>query len=122
MSELPLHELIGYAMIGVGVAFDLAGTIGLVRLPDVYNRLQAATKCVTLGTCMILIGVGVAAGTGEMIARTLICAAFILLTSPVGAHALARGAHRGGVKLWVGSVCDRYEEDVPTGPAGGHEV
>ncbi len=116
MSELALHELIGYALIGVGVAFDLAGTVGLARLPDVYNRLQAATKCVTLGTCAILIGVGVAAGTGEMISRTVLCAAFILLTSPVGAHALARGSHRGGVKLWPGSVCDRYEDEML--PAG----
>jgi multicomponent Na+:H+ antiporter subunit G len=109
------HETIGYALIAVGIAFDLAGTIGLVRLPDVYNRLQAATKCVTLGTCMILIGTGVAAGTGEMISRTIICAAFVLLTSPVGAHALARGAYKGGVRLWPDSVCDEYAsaDDAP---------
>jgi multicomponent Na+:H+ antiporter subunit G len=109
MNETPLNETIGYVLIGIGVAFDLAGTIGLVRLPDVYNRLQAATKCVTLGTCLILVGVGICAGTGEMISKTLICAAFVLLTSPVGAHALARGAHRGGVRLWEGSVGDAYE-------------
>ena len=106
-----MNEQIGYIIIGVGVAFDLFGTVGLVRLPDVYNRLQAATKCVTLGTCMILVGVAVCAGTGDMIARALICAAVVLITSPAGAHALARGAHRGGVKLWEGSVVDRYRED-----------
>ena len=108
-------QVIGYVLVGIGVAFDLAGTIGLVRLPDVYNRLQAATKCVTVGTCMILIGVGLIAGTGEMLSRTIICAVFVLLTSPVGAHALARGAHRGGVKLWPQSVCDKYEEDGEAG-------
>jgi multicomponent Na+:H+ antiporter subunit G len=107
-----MNENIGYVLICIGIAFDLLGTLGLVRLPDVYNRLQAATKCVTLGTCMILIGVAVSAGTGEMISRALICAVFILLTSPVGAHALARGAHKGGVKLWEKSVVDKYEEDT----------
>ena len=104
-----MSEQIGYIIIGIGVAFDLFGTIGLVRLPDVYNRLQAATKCVTLGTCLILIGAAVCAGTGEMIARAVLCVIFVLLTSPVGAHALARGAHKGGVKLWERSVVDKYE-------------
>ena len=41
----------------IGVLFNLLGAFGLLRLPDIYNRLQAATKCVTLGTCMILLGV-----------------------------------------------------------------
>jgi len=104
-----MSEQIGYIIIGIGVAFDLLGTLGLVRLPDVYNRLQAATKCVTLGTCLILIGVAVCAGTGEMIARTILCVIFVLLTSPVGAHALARGAYKGGVKLCEQSVVDKYQ-------------
>ena len=107
-----MNESIGNVLIGIGVAFDLFGTLGLVRLPDVYNRLQAATKCVTLGTCFILIGAGVAHGGGEMIVKAIICTVFILLTSPVGAHALARGAHLGGVKLWEGSVVDKYEDDA----------
>ncbi len=106
-----MSELIGSILIGIGVAFDLLGTIGLVRLPDVYNRLQAATKCVTLGTCLILVGAGVAGG-GSMAARSIICAVFILITSPVGAHALARGSHLGGVKLWEKSLVDKYEEDA----------
>ena len=108
MSE---NELIGTVLIGIGIAFDLFGTLGLVRLPDVYNRLQAATKCVTLGTCFILVGAGVTGG-GELLVKSLICVAFVLLTSPVGAHALARGAHRAGVKLWEKSVVDKYAEDA----------
>ena len=107
------HQTVGYALIAIGVAFDLFGTLGLVRLPDVYNRLQAATKCVTLGTCFILVGCGVADGGGDMIARSILCTLCVLLTSPVGAHALARGSHLGGVRLWEGSVADKYEEDEP---------
>jgi multicomponent Na+:H+ antiporter subunit G len=110
---------VGYFLIAVGVLFDLFGVLGLVRLPDVYNRLQAATKCVTLGTCLILVGAAVGGGSGAMTARALLCAAFVLLTSPVAAHALARGSHRGGVKLWEESVVDKYEEDnEPVAQAG----
>jgi len=43
--------------------------------------------------------------------KTLLCILFIILTTPVSAHALARGAHKSGVKLWGKSVCDKYEED-----------
>lgn len=105
-----MTESLAQALIVVGLAFDLFGCIGLVRLPDVYNRLQAATKCVTLGTCLILIGVLVHAGISPLGVKALLCAIFVVLTSPVGAHALARGAHISGVRLWEKSVVDRYLE------------
>ena len=101
-----------------GVIFDLLGCIGLIRLPDVYNRLQAATKCVTLGACLILLGAVVMVGSGPTVVKGLLCILFILVTSPTGAHALARAAHRSGVKLWEKSVTDQYEEDVSAGTAG----
>ena len=106
-------EQIAMWIIGVGLAFDLFGCIGLVRLPDVYNRAQAATKCVTLGTCMILLGVALrafGAPDGAMAAKAILCAAFVLLTSPVAAHAICRGAYLSGVKLWEGSVEDSFSE------------
>lgn len=101
-----------YILIGTGVLFDLVGALGLLRLPDVYNRLQAATKCVTLGTCLILIGVLVYSGWNAMGVKALLCAIFVLWTSPTASHALARGAHISGVPLWEKSVVDRYREDT----------
>jgi multicomponent Na+:H+ antiporter subunit G len=94
--------------IGMGLAFNLFGCLGLVRLPDVYNRLQAATKCVTLGTCSILFGVLLISGWSDTGIKSLLTIAFILLTAPVAAHAIARGCRRGGVPLWSGSVVDTY--------------
>ena len=107
-------EGIAVALVVIGLAFDLLGAIGLIRLPDVYNRLQAATKCVTFGTTAILVGVAVHAFAQNLNAlgvKAIICAVFILLTSPVAAHAIARGAHISGVQLWEGSVVDKYREE-----------
>ena len=106
-----MPDLIAYWLIGIGLAFDLFGCIGLVRLPDVYNRAQAATKCVTLGTCMVLMGVGVhgaVAGHWAMFVKAAICTTFILMTSPVGAHAVCRAAHVAGVPLADCSVEDAF--------------
>jgi multicomponent Na+:H+ antiporter subunit G len=96
----------------IGVAFDLLGCLGLVRLPDIYNRLQAATKSVTLGTCAILFGICIEFGfisAGGI--KALICIIFVMLTSPTAAHALARGSHIAGFKLWEGSKVDKLKED-----------
>lgn len=104
-----MNEVIGIIFIGLGLAFDFFGCLGLVRLPDVYNRLQAATKCVTFGTCSLLFGVFLILGFSPAGIKALLCMVFLLLTSPVSAHALARGSHKAGVKLWEKSVCDEYE-------------
>ena len=104
-------NIIGFIFIGLGLVFDLFGCLGLVRLPDVYNRLQAATKCVTLGTCSILFGMFLIVGFTAAGMKAILCMLFLLLTSPVAAHALARAAHISGVKLWEGSVVDKYAED-----------
>jgi multicomponent Na+:H+ antiporter subunit G len=106
-------ETAAYWIIGIGLGFDLFGCIGLVRLPDIYNRAQAATKCVTLGTCMILLGVAITAlGEGEAATgvKAILCIMFVLLTSPVAAHAVCRGAYISRVPLWEGSVEDAFAE------------
>jgi len=104
-----MTEIIGYILITIGILFDIFGCIGLVRFPDVYNRLQASTKCVTLGTVLVLVGIAVVHGWGSIAAKAIICAVFILVTSPTGAHAIAKGAYASGVELWKDSVVDKYK-------------
>jgi multicomponent Na+:H+ antiporter subunit G len=106
-----MNDVIGLAIIAAGVLFDLLGCIGMVRFPDVYNRLQAGTKCVTLGVCLILIGTIVMADSTPMQLKALLCIAFILITSPTAAHALARAARRSGIELWEQSVVDQFERE-----------
>ena len=105
-------DIIGYILITIGVLFDIFGCIGLVRFPDVYNRLQAATKCVTLGTVVLLIGVALVSVSGAMSAKAIVCAVFILITSPTAAHAIAKGAYSSGVELWENSVVDKYAQEI----------
>ncbi len=104
-------DIIGIIFIGIGLAFDFFGCLGLVRLPDVYNRLQAATKCVTFGTLSILFGTFLMLGFNAAGFKCLLAMGFVILTSPTASHALARASHKAGIKLWDKSVCDEYAAD-----------
>jgi len=107
-----MNNIIGLLVIIIGILADIFGCLGLIRFPDVYNRLQASTKCVTLGTCGIFFGVFLNSGFNDVGIKCLLIILFILLTAPVSAHALSRAAHISGIKLWEKSVCDKYKEDI----------
>lgn len=103
-------SIVAQIFIFIGLAFIFLGCLGFIRFPDLYNRLQGATKCVTLGACSIMIGVIVNSGLTAMSGKAFMCMVFIILTSPTGAHALAKGSYAANVKLWYKSVCDKYAE------------
>ncbi|MEO0079765.1 MAG: monovalent cation/H(+) antiporter subunit G [candidate division WOR-3 bacterium] len=104
-------SVLGSIAIGIGVGFTLLGCVGLVRFPDLYNRMQAATKCVTFGVCGTMLGIFLRSGFTALGVKALICALFVLITMPVAAHALARGSLIFGVKLWRGTVKDQFTQD-----------
>jgi multicomponent Na+:H+ antiporter subunit G len=106
-----IREIIAYVFIFIGITFDFFGVLGLVRLPDVYNRLQAATKCVTFGTAGLLLGVFILQGFNAFGFKALLGIFFIFLASPAAAHAIARAAHRSGIPLSTKTVFDAYEKD-----------
>ena len=99
-------------LIGIGVLFNLFGCIGLLRLPDVYNRLQAATKCVTLGCCSILLGVFLHYGISAAGIKALIAIPLLFFSATVAAHALVKGAYNFGVRLGDKSIKDEYKDAV----------
>ena len=117
-----LVDFLVYIFLAIGVFFNLLAGIGLLRFPDVYTRLHAGTKCTTFGSIficgsVILIGLkmwitGDANGSVLTI-HTAIALIAILITNPTGAHAIARAAHRSGVKP-VGAVVDDLEEATKT--------
>ncbi|MFC2151583.1 monovalent cation/H(+) antiporter subunit G [Bacteroidota bacterium] len=103
-------EIIGFIFICIGILFNFFGCIGLMRLPDVYNRLQSATKCVTLGTCSILIGVLFHFGFTEPGVKAIIAIPLLFFSATVAAHALVKGSYIFGVKLGDKSVKDDYKD------------
>ena len=101
-------QVFGTVITGIGVIFLLLGSFGIVRLPDVYNRLQAGTKCTTFGAFFTIIGVGIMEPAWFW--KTLIIALFILLTNPISNHALGRASRKIGVPLCDKSVVDKAKE------------
>lgn len=113
-----IFDIIIYVLLGVGVFFNVLAGIGLLRFPDVYTRLHAGTKCTTFGSIfiigsVILIGLKSWWGNdpnGSILAiHSGIALVAILLTNPVGAHAIARAAHRSGIKP-EGAVIDELQD------------
>lgn len=92
----------------VGSGFLFLGALGLFRMPDVYNRMQAGTKATTLGSILFLLGIGLA--MPGWILKIIILILFILFTNPVSTNALARAAHRIGIKTTEQTVCDALDE------------
>ena len=89
-----------------GALFVFLAALGLIRMPDVYNRIQAGTKAATLGVIAILIGVGLL--YPHWWAKLLCIAGFVLFTSPVGSSTIARAIYLSGVRPWKKEV--RSEE------------
>jgi multicomponent Na+:H+ antiporter subunit G len=81
-----------------GAGFALLGALGLLRMPDVYNRIQAGTKAVTLGSLCFLLGIGLL--YPQWWAKLLCIAGFILFTNPVGSSTIARALYLAGVRPW----------------------
>jgi multicomponent Na+:H+ antiporter subunit G len=102
-------QLIGALITLAGSVFILLGALGIVRMPDVYNRMQTGTKATTLGSMLSLLGIGIA--VHGWLGKIIILILFIIITNPLSTHALARAAHHAGVKLTDKTVRDNLKED-----------
>jgi multicomponent Na+:H+ antiporter subunit G len=81
-----------------GALLCVLAALGILRMPDVYNRIQAGAKASTLGVIFVLVGVGLL--QPGWWPKLLAIGGFVLFTSPVGSSTLARAFHRAGVKVW----------------------
>ena len=80
----------------VGVAFCALAALGMLRFPDVYTRMHAASKAGPLGAGLVLLAAGLESGDPMVIIRCLVGVFFLLITAPVAAHLLSRAALRAG--------------------------
>ena len=105
---MQINTFIGSILTLTGSIFLFLGALGVYRMPDLYNRMQAGTKATTLGTMLTLMGIGVC--HTEWIGQILILIIFIAITNPISSHALARAAHFKGIPLTEKSVIDKLKE------------
>lgn len=105
-----MREIVASLLLIVGAVFTFLAALGLVRLPDLFMRLQATTKASTLGIGALAVAVAVHYATGGVSARAILVLAFVFITAPAGAHAIARAAHRSGVPLSPRTVADELAE------------
>ena len=105
-----MREAATVVLMGLGTGFMLLAALGLVRMPDLFNRMQAATKASTLGVSLMMLAAIVHFGTVEVAARAMLVVVFLFVTAPVAAHALSRAAYYAGVPLWRGSLRDELRD------------
>lgn len=112
MDTPPTLEILVSGLLLLGLFFLLTGTIGLLRLRDVYSRMHATSKSTTFGVAGVLLAaliyfrfLGLSPGLKESLIL-----GFLLLTAPLGAHMIARAAYRIGVPMWRGGTVDQFKD------------
>jgi multicomponent Na+:H+ antiporter subunit G len=111
-------EWVSSVLFVAGATLGLLASIGVLRMPDVLTRMQASTKASTLGLGCLLAGLAVRHPDLSVGIRAGSIGAFLLLTTAVGAHVIARAAARGGAPLWKGTVVD----ERPKAPGGANRA
>lgn len=109
-----MSDIITAILIVVGGIFMLLAGIGVLRMPDLFMRMQAATKAATLGVGCMLLAVAVHFGDMAIVTRALLVTAFVFLTAPVAAHMIARAAYSVGAPLWEGTLVDELRRERET--------
>ena len=114
-----LSEIINTTLILIpllaGVFFMFIGALGLVRMPDVYNRMHTSTKAITLGVSGIMLATALTLDTTEVWLKAALVIAFQFVTAPAGAHMISRSASRIGVKAAPSTVVDERPAEL-SGP------
>lgn len=125
-----MSETISDGLILVGATFLLLAAVGVVRMPDLFMRMQAASKASTLGIGCVLLALAFHFPGISVNIRVLGTIVFFFLTAPITAHLIGRAAYFVGVPVWKGTVIDelrgRYnplthhlgDDDTPGEPPG----
>ncbi|GAB1394699.1 monovalent cation/H(+) antiporter subunit G [Rhodocyclaceae bacterium] len=102
-------DIFGGLLLVAGASFHLLGGLGLVRMPDVFNRIQAGTKATTLGTLLSL--AGFACLQPDWALKLFLIGLFVLFTNPLSSQVLARAAHRSGMPMTRRTTIDTLVEE-----------
>jgi len=124
-----ISSILAATLLILGALFCALAALGIFRMPDLYMRMQAATKAGTLGVGCIACALMAHYGIGVVAAEAGVIVLFLFLTAPIASHLIARAAYFVGVKQWEGSVKDEltpcYDREShalrghPTKPSSG---
>ncbi len=103
-------ETAGSILVLIGSVIFFLSALGVIRMPDVYNRIQTGTKATTLGTIFVL--AGIALMIPGWIPKLVILLIFIILTNPVSSHVVARAAHFSGEPMSPLTIEDKLDEKI----------
>jgi len=103
---------LGAIMTLLGAIFLFLGALGLIRMPDVYNRMQAGTKATTLGAMLFLLGVAIYNQEFSLWGKVILLILFIIFTNPIASHALARAAYKIKIPMTEKTVKDELAQDT----------
>ncbi len=98
-------------ILALGSLLMLLGAIGLLRFPDIFMRMHAATKAPSLGAMLLLLGFVLYFTTWAIVIKAILIIVFIFITTPVASHAIGATAHQLKMKKWDRMKIDDLEED-----------
>ena len=106
-------DMAGFTLVIIGSFFALSGAIGIIRFPDFFNRIHAATVTIIGGSSTLLTGLALLAlQMNYMISiKVLTIAMLIIVLTPISSHALVRAAYKNKEPLWKDTICDKLKED-----------
>ena len=107
---MTIREAATVVLMVVGAVLTLLAALGVVRMPDVYSRMQSATKASTLGVGCTMLAVAVDFADLAITTRVVLIVAFVFLTAPISAHMIGRAAYYVGVPLWKGTAFDELRD------------
>src|SRR6188474_3577879 len=107
-----MRDILTGVMWIAGSSFALLAAVGVLRMPDVFTRMQASTKASTLGLGCLLAGVALRNPELAFVVRAASIAAFMVLTTAVSAHVIARAAARSGAPIWKGTLVDERPRHI----------
>ena len=90
-------DVVSWVLIGLGSFFTIVGALGLVRMPEIFTRMHAASVVDTLGVGFLILGMAVQAGVGLVLLKLLFLLALFFFTGPVVTHALAQACLHEGI-------------------------
>jgi multicomponent Na+:H+ antiporter subunit G len=114
ISDIAIYA--GCVLLLLGALFSLVAAIGVVRLPDLFSRMHAASKAGPVGSGLVLLAVALVSADTGVALRAIVGLVFLLLTTPVGAHLLARASYRTSDQLPANMVVDELKSKTSQSP------